>query len=423
MTSPKRLAALAMVAAAVVGSPRPVCAQGGTADPQATAAPAPLQAGFNDGFFIQTANGDTKFNFGMVAQTDGRFWLDDPQPFANTFTIRKARPTFTGQILKYFDFKFMPDFGNGTAVLEDAYFDIRFSPKFRVRSGKDKTPIGYELMVGDAYVLFPERSLVSGLVPNRDIGVQVQGDVAANRMSYDVGVFNGVPDGSNSLTELDPNSAKDLVGRIVVNPFRSTQSPHRPINGLGFQVGGSTGRELGALPAFRTSTQQTYFSYAGGAAASGTRSRISPAVFYYYKEFGGYAEYVRSAQQITRVGRQTDVANHAWEVTASYLLTGEAASEGIVRPRSDFDPANGHWGAFQLIARYATLTVDPDAFTAGLAAAGSSQQAKSFAIGANWYPNPYIKLYGTFERTMFDGALSGGRPAENVIVFRTQLGF
>ena len=94
-----------------------------------------------------------------------------------------------------------------------------------------------------------------------------------------------------------------------------------------------------------------------------------------------------------------------------------------MRPRSDFDPANGHWGAFQLIARYATLTVDPDAFTAGLAAAGSSQQAKSFAIGANWYPNPYIKLYGTFERTMFDGALSGGRPAENVIVFRTQLGF
>jgi phosphate-selective porin OprO/OprP len=308
-------------------------------------------------------------------------------------------------------------------VLEDAYFDIRFSPKFRVRSGKDKTPIGYELMVGDAYVLFPERSLVSSLVPNRDIGIQVQGDLAAQRVSYAAGVFNGVPDGSNSLTELDPNSSKDLVGRIVVSPFRSTQSPDRAIHNLGFQVGGSTGHELGALPAFRTSAQQTYFSYASGAAASGNRTRVSPAVFYYYKEFGGYAEYARSAQQITRGGRQTDVANHAWEATASYLLTGEAASEGIVRPRSDFDPATGHWGALQLIARYATLTVDPDAFTAGLAAAGASQQAKSFAIGANWYPNAYIKLYGTFERTMFDGQASGGRPAENVIVFRTQLGF
>jgi phosphate-selective porin OprO/OprP len=361
----------------------------------------------------------------MVAQTDGRFWLDERLPLGltDTFTIRKARPTFTGQILKYFDFKVMPDFGSGAAVLEDAYFDIRFSSKFRVRSGKDKTPIGYELMIGDAYVLFPERSLASSLVPNRDVGVQVQGDVAANRISYAAGVFNGVRDGTNSTTDLDTNNAKDLVGRIVVNPFRSTQSSNRAIDGLGFQVAGSTGRQGGALPSFRTSAMQTYFSYDSTAAANGMRSRFAPAVFYYHKAFGGYSEYVRSAQRVTRDTVATDVANHAWEVTGSYLLTGEAASEGIVRPKSDFDPANGQWGALQLLARYTTLAVDRDAFIAGLAAAGSSRHARSFAVGANWYPNAYIKLYGTFERTMFVGDFSGGRPAENVIIFRTQLGF
>ena len=366
MIPSKRLWVLAVVVAVMFWSPKPACAQAETpaaAAPQA-AAPASLQAGFEDGFFVQTANGDTRLIFGLVAQTDGRFLVDDPMPFTNTFTIRKARPTFTGQIAKYFDFKVMPDFGSGTVVLEDAYLDIRFSTKFRVRSGTDKTPIGYELMVGDAYVLFPERSLATSLVPNRDIGVQVQGDVAPNRISYAAGVFNGVPDGASSTTDLDGNSAKDLVGRIVLNPFRSTPSPNRPINGLGFQIAGSTGGELGALPTFRTSVQQTYFSYASGAAASGTRSRVTPAVFYDYKGFGAYAEYVRSTQPVTRGGVETDVANHAWEVTGSYLLTGEAASAGIVRPRRDFDPASGRWGALQLIARYATLTVDPNAFIA-----------------------------------------------------------
>jgi len=408
------LAVLAVVAAAGLWWPRSACAQ--------ATAPAPLQAGFQDGFFIQTANGDTRLDFGMVAQTDGRFSLDDPPQFTDTFTIRKVRPTLTGKIAKYFTFKVDPDFGNGTVALEDAYLDIFFAQQFRVRAGKDKVPVGYELEIGDAYVLFPERALASSLVPNRDVGVQVLGDLAANRIHYDAGVFNGVPDGSNSTTELDANNAKDLAGRIVLTPFRSTQSPSRPINGLGFQIGGSRGRETGALPTFRTSVQQVYFSYASGAAASGMRSRVTPAAFYYYKAFGGYAEYMRSAQPVTRNGVQADVANHAWEATASYMLTGEAASEGIVRPRSDFDPASGQWGALQLVARYTTMSIDQSAFIAGLASAGSSRETRSFTVGANWYPNPYVKLYGTFERTMFTD-VTDRRPAENVILFRTQLAF
>jgi phosphate-selective porin OprO/OprP len=425
MISSRRGNVLAVAVAIVCWWPAPARAQAGTpaaGEPQA-AAPAPLQAGFQDGFFIQTANGDDRLVFGMVAQTDGRFSLDDPPQTIDTFTIRKVRPTLTGQIAKYFAFKIDPDFGSGTVVLEDAYFDIRFSPKFRVRAGKDKTPVGYELLIGDAYVLFPERSIATSLVPNRDIGFQVQGDMAGNRLSYAAGVFNGVPDGGSSTTELDPNSSKDLAGRIVLNPFRSTLSPDRPINGLGFHLGGSRGREAGALPTFKTSVQQTYFSYATGAAAGGTRSRITPAVFYYYKAVGAYAEYARSAQRVARNGAEADVINDAWEVTGSFLLTGEAASPGIVRPTSDFDPANGHWGALQLVARYASLTVDPDAFIANLAATGSSGAARSFTVGANWYPNAYIKLYGTYERTAFDPDGGNARPAENVILVRTQLAF
>jgi phosphate-selective porin OprO and OprP len=413
------------VLCAVLAVLRPVPGRAQTSEALAEppAAQAPFHVGFEDDFFIESADGNTRLNIGLLEQTDGRFFVDQSPAPANTFLIRKARPTFTGRIMKYFDFKVMPDFGNGTSVLQDAYLEIRFSPSFRFRSGKDKVPVGFEWMIGDAYVLFPERSLATDLVPDRDVGVEVVGDLAGNRISYQGGVFNGIPDGTSSTTDVDTNGAKDILGRIIVTPFRSGPAPTRPIEGLGFHVGASVGRQTGDLPAFRTPGQESFFRYDKGAAANGTRTRVTPAAFYYYRAFGAYAEYVRSAQTIARNGSNTDVANHAWEVTTSYLLTGEAATPGIVRPRRNFDAETGRWGAVQLLARYAVLKVDRDAFVTGLAAAGSGQEARSFGVGVDWYPTPYIKLYGTFDRTTFPGDTRDGRPAENAIIFRTQFAF
>src|SRR4051812_22436402 len=232
-----------------------------------TPAPPPVTTGYDNGFFIQSPDASTRLTLGMVAQTDGRFSLDDPLPITNTFTIRKIRPTFTGRVTKYFEFKVMPDFGNGTTVIQDAYFDTRFSSAFRVRIGKDKTPVGYELLIGDANLYFPERSLASSLVPNRDIGVQAQGDLAGGKLTYAAGLFNGIPDGTSSTTELDTNSDKDFAARVVVQPWRSSANGSSALSGLGFHVGGSAGTQANGLPSFRTSVGQTYFSYAPGVTA------------------------------------------------------------------------------------------------------------------------------------------------------------
>jgi phosphate-selective porin OprO/OprP len=412
-----------LIAAAVLLSPTIAAAQNQTAapqQPQAPPAPPPIQAGFNDGFFVQSANGDNRLVFGMVAQVDGRFSLDDPKPIINTFTLRKLRPTFTGQLSKYFTFKFMPDLGNGTTSVQDAYFDTRFSPKLRLRLGKDKTPVGYELLQGDAYLWFPERAQASNLVPNRDNSVQLQGDLSP-KIFYTAGLYNGVPDGSSSTTEVDTNSAKDFAGRIVVQPFRTATSSNNALSGLGFHLGGSHGDQNGTLPSFRTSVGQVYYTYATGAAADGVRNRVSPAVFYYHHSFGSFAEYMFSSQKVTRNGVSADVDNHAWEVTGSYFLTGETASYGIIRPRNAFDPPNHHWGALQVLARVTALAVDQAAFDAGLAAATASREAHSFTLATNWYPTTQIKIYATFERTTFSGGAD--RPAENVILYRAQVAF
>jgi phosphate-selective porin OprO/OprP len=385
----------------------------------------PLTAGWQEGFIIQSANGDFRLGLGLTAQADGRFVLnDEEEAFVDTFTIRKARPSLNGRIARFFDFQVMPDFGGGTTVLQDAYVDVRFGTAFRVRAGKSKTPIGYEILVGDPFVLFPERSLASSLVPNRDVGFGALGELLEGRLAYQGGVFNGVPDGTSSSSDVDASDDKDLAGRVVVQPFRRAVNPGR-LNGLGFAFGASRGSQRGALPAFRTSVGQRYFGYAAGVAADGLRTRITPSVFYYSGPLGVFTEYVRSGQDVSAStsGGRFEVVNQGWDVTASLVLTGEPGADRGVRPRTNFDPAAGEWGAVQLVLRYGRLAVDEDVFAAGFAAPGSSSRAKAFAVGLNWYPAYFLKYYAAFERTAFDETFGFARPAEHSFIIRAQLAF
>jgi phosphate-selective porin OprO/OprP len=382
----------------------------------------PVVAGWQNGFFVQSADGSNKLSFGTVIQEDGRFSVDDPSAFTNTFTLRKARLGIQGQVAKYFAFRLTPELGNGAATVVDAYADVRFSPAFSVRVGKDKTPVGLELLYGDAGLYFNERSLVSLLVPNRDDGVQIRGDVARGAVSYAIGVFNGVPDGSSTTTDVDTNGGKDVAGRIQVRPFHRTgATAGSALDNFGLHLGVSSGSQTGALPSFKTSAGQRFFTYAG-ANADGDRTRLSPGIFYYYKSLGVFGEYARTSQDVTKADVTGSVTNEAWDASGTVILTGETASNGVIRPRRPFDPASGAWGAVEIVARYAVLTVDDDAFTLGFASDDAVREAHQGSVGVNWYPVSLVKFYLSYERTSFDGG-AAERPVENAVFFRTQLAF
>jgi phosphate-selective porin OprO/OprP len=120
-----------------------------------------------------------------------------------------------------------------------------------------------------------------------------------------------------------------------------------------------------------------------------------------------------------------DIAARAWQVAASWVLTGETATDASagIRPRAIFDPSSGHWGAFQIAARVQGLEVDQAAVDLGFAAAGSSRTAQTWTVGLNWYLTGNVKYVLNVERTVFDDSRVGGRPPENGIAFRTQLSF
>ena len=407
----------------------PVRAQQSAVEPVAdgipgVAPPARVLAG-QDGIAIESGNGEYRLQIGVLAQADGRFASEDEnQAINDTFAFRRLRPYLRGRILRRFEFHLNPDFAGGTLVVQDAYVDTIVSPAFRVRAGKGKHPFGMERLHSGSNLLFLDRALPTSLAPNRDLGIQVLGDLKGGFFSYLAGVMNGVADGGSA--DLDANDGKDVSARVILRPF--TRNVASPLRGLGVGVSGNTGRQTGAaaLPSYRTQTlQQPFFSYATGAVASGRRHRYSPQLFFFRGPFGGWAEYVLTEVPVTRNGVSDDIAARAWQVAASWVLTGEPATDAGsgVRPRAIFDPSTRHWGAFQVAMRVHELKVDQAAIDLGFAAAGSSRKAQAWTVGLNWYLTGNVKYVLNFERTVFDDNRAGARPAENGIALRTQLNF
>jgi len=387
-------------------------------------APAARVVAGQDGFAIESGDGEYRLQIGLLLQADGRFDLDDvDDAVIDTFAIRRLRPYLRGRILRRFEFYLNPDFAGGDLVLQDAYFDTILSTAFRVRTGKGKEPLGMERLYSASNLFFMERAYPSEVAPNRDVGIQVLGDIHGGVVSYIGGVMNGVADGASG--NLDTNDAKDLIGRLVVRPFNGQKT--NPLHGLGVAVAGSTGEEQGSeqLPTFKTTTlQQTFFTYVTGAIANGRRNRYSPQVFYFQGPFGALFEYVRSDMPVTLNGTTADIAIQGWQVAASWVLTGEAATDAAagIRPRAIFDPDTGHWGAFQVAARVQELLIDQSAVDLGFATPGSSRKAQAWTVGLNWVLTGNVKYVLNFERTIFDDN-RGTRPPENALAFRTQLFF
>jgi len=416
VSAPEQAVPLQAVAAPAAQTPAP---------PVRVEAPTlpPVVAG-QDGFAVQSANGDFRLQMGLLVHADGRFGLDDSNhAVVDTFAFRRLRPYLRGRFSRRFEFYFNPDFAGGTLVIQDAYVDVVFAPAVRVRAGKGKTPFGLERLHSASNLLFFNRALPTALAPNRDLGIQVLGDISGGTISYLLGAMNGVTDGGSS--DIDTNDSKDVSGRLVARPFNKLATS--PLKGLGLAISGSTGSATGAaaLPSFRTqSLEQSYFSYAG-AEADGTRTRFSPQAFYYYKAFGGFGEYVHTQTPVRKGLVREEISHDAWQLAASYVLTGETATDaGIgVRPRANFDFGNGNFGAFQIAARYHMLKVDDRAFTLGMAAPGSSEKADGWTVGLNWYLTGNFRYTFNYERTVFDGDPDGSRKAENGFVFRTQVNF
>ena len=440
------------------------------------------------GFSIESADGKNSIKLGGLIQYDYRSFDGGASDVRNrsdaragtigsetgfkdandTWLARRLRPNIQGTLFGIYDFRYQEEFAGGSASVVDAYVDGRFNPAFKVRVGKYKPVVGLERLQGGADLKFIERSYVSNnILPNRDQGISVYGDVLGNKLNYAVGYNNGVVDGGNASTSSEFDNSKEFTARLFTTPFNDQTNA---LAGLGFGVAATytdataeknlnftdtsaaDGTRNG-LPSYVTNGQQTFFRYSSAAVADGKRFRIAPQANYYNGPFGLIAEYARVSQDVSLASGGSPAAggagasalataqttilknsnktlnNDAWQVAATYLLTGEDSSFKGVKPKNDFDFDKGGWGAWELALRYSEMNIDSDTFkdskgklagqtgadavpTLGQAYADptlSAKKAKSWTAGVNWYLNANAKIVLNYEQTSFDGGAISGK--------------
>jgi phosphate-selective porin OprO/OprP len=212
------------------------------------------------GVSAKSADGAYEFKLRGTVQADQRSFLEGDGGQNDSFLFRIVRPTLEGQLGKLVAFKLTPDFAGDTPTLVDAYVDLRFDPRYTLRVGKFNGPIGLERLQSSSALALMERAYPTELAPNRDIGVQLQGEFAEGRVSYAAGVFNGAVDGRDA-TASDPDDEVEFEGRVFFEPWKNSANA---LSGLGFGLAGSTGEKRGLgnnfLPRYRSAGQNTIFN-------------------------------------------------------------------------------------------------------------------------------------------------------------------
>jgi phosphate-selective porin OprO and OprP len=414
-----------------------------------------VTANAKDGFSIKSPEGNFNLKIGGYTQIEGReFSSNNKEELGDASSIipRRVRLIVQGTVAHDFDFYLQPEFGynntysdsNGTissapgaygVALQDAWVDWKYFPDFTIKAGKFKTPFDLENLQDTRYTDFVELGLTGNLSPQRDVGLQVGGNLYWDWIQYAAGVFDGAADKENGYGGYssggDTNS-RNGVGRVFITPFKDTSI--EPLQGLGVGYAASYGKEKGTdLPTYVSPGQAPVFAYNTGVSAAGPQLRTEPQAYYYYKSLGILGEKVDSYESLEYKSGSTIYRdkpdNKAFNVEASYVLTGEDASYNGVTPRHDFDPSSGQWGAFELVGRYGELKLDSSLFSENFSNLNTSiSKENDWATGINWYLNHNVKLAFAFEQTKFrrgapNGVSTDDRKTENLFTGLAQLSF
>lgn len=414
---------------------------------------------------FSTPDGNFTAKIGGRLYTVYRHIFDDGQNGTNgkdTFAIDTARFQLDGTFFKDFYYRIegeakSGESGGGTATNSGAAVNVpgAFRTKdvymgwqglgdwLSIQMGQFKQPMSQEETESSRFIDFAERSILNRLIPGHVQGVMLKGALFDKVVEWYVGFNNGPTYRDGDRGTVDSNDEKGEFLRIFVTPLKNTDmalfkslrlgidasdhktdNPSSPINNIS-----SGDLNLGNI---------LTFAAPAGAVLEGHITRLDLNFNWNYGPASLRAEYFRQRAQLEGPATVRDgFVITGWYIQASYLLTGEEKPlENRVKPKNNFDPLAGGWGAWELAARVAVVDAH-DAVHAGIAApksgalnppTGSNHKTVEYTLGVNWWMTPNVRLMIDWEHLSFDqqrqlGRFNALKKGEDEVYIRWQIDF
>jgi phosphate-selective porin len=375
---------------------------------------APLTAGWNgEHFFIRSADGQFTISPYGYVNTDYRVYSGDGSP-ANTFLLRQARFGFQGSYGSHFDFALLTDASATTgSVVRDVYLNVRLRPEFQFQAGQFKAPFAQETGIGDTSLDFAERGFQSMLYPSaatayRSPGATLHGDISGGVIQYWVGAFNG-----KGYALANTTNEPEVVGRLRFYPGRKSKSDWFKQFAFGGSIDHARSRGLSGDQSFSGTLPDAAYTFFPQFPINGPIQRYNGEFTYIKSAFSLRGEFDQLNMSRNNVGSEQagglgflslpSIVAKAWDVSATYLLTGEKRPENgtprVRRPLFGPDTPGGQGrglGAWELAFRFTGIQAkEPganllDYYTPGFVPTFDYHTIE-YTAGVNWYPNYWVK--------------------------------
>ena len=402
----------------------------------------PLTAGWNgEHFFIKSADGQFSISPYGYLDTDYRAYKGDGAP-SDTFLIRRARFGFQGNYGSHFDFAILTDANSTTgAIVRDAYLNIRIRPEIQFQAGQFKEPFAQETGIGATNLDFVERGFQALLYPStntayRSPGAVIHGDISGGMVQYWAGAFNGRGGVANNVT-----NEPDFVGRLRFYLFRKSKNERLKQLAFGGSVDHSRSRGISNDLSFNSALPDAAYTFFPQLHINGPAERYEGEFTYLTGPFAIRGEYVQMQQQRYAVGSETQgglgfltipgVGAKAWNIGATYLLTGEKRPENgtpkVRHPLLGPDTPGGKGrgiGAWEVALRFTGIQAKaPGAdftnyYTEGFVPTYNFH-TDEITVGVNWYPNYWVKyMVNVAIDQLKDPSITGQEPQNFVVVLQ-----
>ena len=323
--------------------------------------------------------------------------------------LRRARLGVRGRIDGDWRYRLEID-GGGTPPggfgLPFAYLSYVGWEPLNLTLGKAFAPNGFERNVAALDTAFIERSIATDLAVANGAGARsgLRAVLRGERWYAGAGLY-GAGDG----VEADDEQIS-VNGRLVVLPIKTDRALlHLGASGWYIPEPDQDGDERlrwRVAPEIRVDSNALIDAQSNALLANDNAFMWGLELAGRYGPFWAQGEYFRFGMDQTpdpaeALALAPDLAYGAYYVSAGYVLTGEARPYDIgrarwlrVRPADPFSLSKGHWGAWEIAARYSYADLDDEAntFSNGVLVGTRGGRERNWAAAVNWYVNHSVRF-------------------------------